>query len=109
MKVHPLISKRNQIMTQNNGSQQSLQAALNTVEIFGNFSGLKMNKEKTKVIWIGRKKHSKDKLQISEKLDWGKTDFKLLGINFNVDLNNISKIYLIGNQDSLHQWGKLLF
>ena len=37
------------------GSQQSLQTALNTREIFGNFSGLKMNKEKTKVIWIGRK------------------------------------------------------
>ena len=76
------------------GSQQSLQAALNTLEIFGNFSGLKMNKERTKVIWIGRKKHSKDKLQISEKLDWGKTDFKLLGITFNVDLNKIPEINL---------------
>ena len=28
------------------GLQQSLQAALNTLEIFGNFSGLKMNKKK---------------------------------------------------------------
>ena len=33
------------------GSQDSLQAALNTLEIYGNFSGLKMNREKTKVIW----------------------------------------------------------
>ena len=32
------------------GSQQSLQAALNTLEIFGNFSGLKMNKEKQKLL-----------------------------------------------------------
>ena len=37
------------------GSQHSLQSALNTLEIYGNLSGLKMNKEKTKVIWIRRK------------------------------------------------------
>ena len=41
------------------GSVSSLQAALNTLEVFGNFSGLRMNREKTKVIWIGRKKYSK--------------------------------------------------
>ena len=68
------------------GSQDSLQAALNTLEIYGNFSGLKMNREKTKVIWIGRKKHSKDKLKVSVNLDWGKSEFVLLGITFNVNL-----------------------
>ena len=35
------------------GSQSSLQAALNTIEVFGSFSGLK--KSKTKLVWIGRK------------------------------------------------------
>ena len=45
-----------------------------------------MNREKTKVIWIGRKKHSKDKLKVSVNLDWGKSEFVLLGITFNVDL-----------------------
>ena len=58
------------------GSQHSLQSALNTLEIYGNISGLKMNKEKTKVIWIGRKKFSKDKLNVSVDLEWGCTDFK---------------------------------
>ena len=37
------------------GSQSSLQAALNTIEIFGSFSGLKINTNKTKLVWIGRK------------------------------------------------------
>ena len=38
------------------GSQPSHQAALNILEIYGNYSGLKMNKEKkTKVIWIGKR------------------------------------------------------
>ena len=71
------------------GTQRSLQADLNTLEIYGNFSGLKMNKEKTKVIWIGRKKNSKDKLKVSVNLDWGKSEFILLGITFNVDLVNM--------------------
>ena len=45
-----------------------------------------MNRETTKVIWIGRKKHSTDKLKVSVNLDWGKSEFVLLGISFNVDL-----------------------
>ena len=39
-----------------NGSQHSLQAALNVLEVFGSISGLKMNRDKTKIIWIGAKK-----------------------------------------------------
>ena len=32
------------------GSQGSLQAALNTLEMFGTISGFKINKDKTKII-----------------------------------------------------------
>ena len=71
------------------GSQHSLQSALNTLEIYRNISGLKMNKEKTKVIWIGRKKISKDKLNVSVDLEWGCTDFTLLGIEFSTNLPKI--------------------
>ena len=71
------------------GSQHSLQSALNTLEIYGNLSGLKMNKEKTKVIWIGRKKHSKDKINVTTDLDWGCTNFTLLGIEFSTNLSLI--------------------
>ena len=38
------------------GTKGSLQAALNILELFGNLSGLKMNADKTKLIWIGSKK-----------------------------------------------------
>ena len=47
------------------GTQCSLEVALNILEIFGNYSGLKMKTEKTKVIWIGRKRFSKEKLDIA--------------------------------------------
>ena len=38
------------------GSRSSLVAALNILEIFGSISGLKINTDKTKIVWIGRKK-----------------------------------------------------
>ena len=52
------------------GSRESLHAALNTLKIFGSMSGLKMNTMKTKVIWIGRKRFSKDKLKVNTTLGW---------------------------------------
>ena len=51
-----------------------------------------MNMDKTKIVWLGRKKHSKDKFKINYKLEWGTTKFKLLGIHFSVDLTEIPEI-----------------
>ena len=38
------------------------------------------------------KRHSSDKLKVSSKLEWGITKFKSLGIEFSVDLKEISKL-----------------
>ena len=62
------------------------------MELFGSLSGLKMNTEKTKIIWIGTKKHWKEKLNISAKLHWGDTEFSFLGIDFSVHLENIPEL-----------------
>ena len=92
------------------GSTKSLSSTLNILEIFGTISGLKMNSDKTKVIWIGRKKFSKDKLQTKTPLTWGNTNFDLLGIHFDVNLHsmintNYSK-YIMQLNKSLSQWNK---
>ena len=71
------------------GSRESLYAALNMLEIFGSMSGLKMNTMKKKVIWIGRKRFSRDKLKVNTTLEWGTTEFNLLGLEFNVDLDKL--------------------
>ena len=76
-----------------NGSQHSLEAALNILKIYGHLFGLKINKEKTKVIWLGRKKYPKDKLNVSVNLNLGKVE--LLSITFNVKLNLTSDINLV--------------
>ena len=74
------------------GSQHSLQAALNILEIFGNMSGLRMNKDKTKMIWIGRKRFCHEKLITSANLNWDDTDFTLLDLQFSTDLNKIPEM-----------------
>ena len=43
------------------GTTNSLEAALNILEIFGSISGLKVNTEKTQIVWIGKKKTLKRK------------------------------------------------
>ena len=65
------------------GSQQSL------LETFADISGLKTNFDKTQVVWIGAKKYSTDSIKTRWKLSWGTTQFKLLGVIFNVDLDKI--------------------
>ena len=44
------------------GITNSLEAALNILEIFGSISGLKVNTEKTQIVWIGKKKTLKKKI-----------------------------------------------
>ena len=71
------------------GTEGSLQKALNIIETFGTYSGLRMNKDKSELIWLGRKKHTKEILCKNSTLSWGKTDFKLLGITFSTNLEEI--------------------
>jgi hypothetical protein len=42
-------------------SKNEISIALNIMEIFGNLSGLKLNRNKTEGIWLGRLKHCKEK------------------------------------------------
>ena len=50
------------------GSLRSLQATLNTLEIYGSLSGLQINCEKTTLTWIGSEKGFKEKLDIDRTL-----------------------------------------
>ena len=69
-----------------------------------------MNTDKTKVIWIGRKKYSKDKLNTDYNLICGSDEFELLGITFNVNLIlttiiNYQKAQIKINE-SIKSWNK---
>ena len=59
---------------------------------FAQFSGLKVNFNKTHAVWIGVNKYSTASIKTRWKLSWGKTAFKLLGINFHIELDQMEKI-----------------
>ena len=71
------------------GSKTSLEETLQELETFANISGLKTNFDKTQVVWIGAKKYSTEAIKTRWKLSWGATQFRLLGITFDVDLDKI--------------------
>ena len=62
------------------------------IEIFGNISGLRVNTEKTQIVWIGKKKRVKDKLKVNKELHWGSECFSLLGVNLSVNLQQIPSL-----------------
>ena len=92
------------------GTIKSFETAMNTLEIFGSISGLKVNTEKTQIVWIGKKKLSKEKIVYKNQILKTATDFKLLGIHFSLNLetcihaNYAEKISKI--RESINQWNK---
>ena len=73
------------------GSEKSLRTSL---EIFNSFylcSGLKLNFDKTSAVWLGSMKRSTEILCPELNLSWSNT-FKLLGIYFHIDLENMIEL-----------------
>ena len=58
-------------------------------ENFYKASGLKMNTSRTRVVWVGKKRHSNQIHCPDFKLDWSVCNFKLLGIYFSLDLSTM--------------------
>ena len=54
------------------GSSTSLNETLNVLSSYAKYSGLKINFDKTSVVWIGKKKYSNDTIKTRWKLSWGK-------------------------------------
>ena len=74
------------------GSDKSLRNTLKLLEEFSHISGLKVNFEKTKLVWIGSMKYSTRSFKTKWKLSWGEIQFKMLGITFHVNLRNMFNI-----------------
>ena len=70
-------------------SKNDISVAMNEIEIFGNFSGLMINRNKTEGLWIGKLKHSKDKV---ENIKWTNKPIKTLGIYYGHDYIECEKL-----------------
>jgi exonuclease III len=92
------------------GSEQSFQEAIKILKQFSEISGLKMNLEKTQVIWIGSRKNSNIRYMRDENFVWNPGTFKILGIKFSVESENIANINyedkLLVIKKALRYWKK---
>ena len=72
-----------------NGSENSLRETLDILQKFSTMSGLRMNAEKTKAIWIGSLSNSTSRMCHNFRLDWTQGPFKILGVTFSTEIYNI--------------------
>ena len=94
------------------GSEESFKEAIKILKTFSQISGLKMNNEKTKVVWIGSRKNCR--LRFSRDMnfcwEWDPGIFKVLGIKFCTDTDRINEINyedkLLEIQRILKRWNK---
>ena len=88
----------------------TLYNTLYELERFAKISGLKINFDKTQVVWIGSIKHSSETIKTKWKLSRGCQRFRILGINFNVDLDNMEmenyKVKLQQLENIVKHWEK---
>ena len=92
------------------GSAESFEYCIHTVLEYAKYSGLAMNYEKTKVIWFGCKRTPTDIFLPEMNFQWNPTSFNILGVDFTVDLKNITDINiekkLIDMQREINKWSK---
>lgn len=74
------------------GTEKSLKESLICFKDFGNISGLRMNPTKTRAVRVGSKKYSDLILCPEQKLNWSHSNFRLLGIDFSLDLESMIDI-----------------
>ena len=62
------------------GSSEALNCTLEELDRFANISGLKINFDKTQLVWISSEKYSTSSIKTKWKLSWGIKQFKVLSI-----------------------------
>ena len=73
----------------NLGDQASFEKSIGILDKFAKVSGLKLNREKTQIIWLGSKKNSRIKYLQHLNMVWNPVEFKILGVWFTQDLKGM--------------------
>ena len=92
------------------GSEESFTEAIQILQFYADLSGLKMNYEKTQVVWIGCRKKCGIKYLRDMNFCWDPGTFRYLGISFSVDVDQIVQLNYENKMDDinkiLHVWNK---
>ena len=71
------------------GSEKSLTEALHLLKQYYKMSGLKINIDKTRALWIGSSSSSTERLREEFPLDWSQEPLRILGVTFSPLVFNI--------------------
>ena len=74
------------------GSEKSLKEAMMMLDKFAEVSGLRVNHDKTQIIWIGSMKNSQQRYMRDSNFQWNPGVFKVLGIKFSTNISLISEL-----------------
>lgn len=74
------------------GTELSLNETIKCFDNFYKASGLKVNRSKTKAVWVGSKRFSDHILCPHLNLNWTNSNFKVLGLDFSLDLSSMVAI-----------------
>jgi hypothetical protein len=80
----------------NRGDCKSFEESIQVVNRFGKASGLFLNEDKTEAIWLGSLKNSKVTFAPHLKMVWNPEQFKILGIWFGHNIQDIVEINFLG-------------
>ena len=90
------------------GSEKSLESALDLLFQFSKYSGLKPNINKNKAVWIGSKSYSTDTLCDNADLNWTTEPVTILGITYTANLKDVEQLNfdkkLEGIKREITQW-----
>ena len=92
------------------GSQKSFEYCIRTILEYAKYSGLSMNFDKTKVVWFGCDDPPNTVFLPHLNFEWNPRSFTVLGVDFTIDLLNITdininkKLTLMTRE--LKQWSK---
>ena len=93
-----------------NGTEESLRETLSVLDMFYHMSGLKINIEKTRAIWIEAHSNSTAHICRNNRLDWSQDPFKILGVTFTTEVFDIwnvnSNEMLIKIENLCKKWAK---
>ena len=71
------------------GTENTFKKAIQTLDLFAKISGLKINNDKTQIVWIGNKRNCGTKYMVDRNFVWDPGTFKILGITFSTNLDRI--------------------
>ena len=87
------------------GSEASFRATIETLDRFSAISGLRINNEKTNIMWLGSRKNSQLRYMRDRNFTWDPGIVTILGIKF---CSNVNEIINLNYQNKLYEIDKLL-